>query len=306
MENNRLIIPTLSGYTDVFRPTVSDKKRSQAFLFNPQDNQYQLHDKKLLFNNLVLSQEDMVSLVQDPVINKPIEENVLVYGIFSYLCINKGLEHNTTFEVGITDISSFLGITVGKKGFRLFEKLKSLESIWGVLVEIGEVYPLLTVEKSGLKLKITTDYMHRVLNRMIDFSRDRENNKPFFFTNLAHASLVSMRNKTAALIVIELVRLIVSAGRIKPHISIYRLEKYVPQLREIRESCRGNSLKNRDLKRIFTSVYQLLSSNTEVISTFDEFSIEELTPTIDQFNYVIKIAHKGYIKIEQEGFDDIA
>jgi hypothetical protein len=303
VEINSLIIPTLTGYTDVFRPTVKDKKTSQAFLFNPQDNRYRLNGKTLLFNNFTINKEEVIEFAEDPAVNMAIKENVLVYGIFSYLCSRKGLEYNTIFEIGITDISIFFGVTMGEKGFKLFEKLKSLESVYGVITETGEVFPLLTVKKSGLKLKITTEYMHRVFNRMIAISKDKENNKPYFFTNLANVSIVSSRNKTAALIIIELIRLIVSAGKFQSHITIYRLEKYIPQLRAIRVSSRGHSQKNRDLKRIFTSVYQLISSRTEITSTFDQFTVERIIPTVNQFNLVIKVYRKGYKKIENEGFD---
>jgi hypothetical protein len=106
---------------------------------------------------------------------------------------------------------------------------------------------------------------------------------------------VAERNKVAAMIVIELVRLIVTTGgRHQPKIQLSTLEKYVPQLRVIRESCQANKLKNRDLKRIFSRVYPLLESKTELHRTFRDFSTNKFIPKVDQFHMNIVVSHRGY------------
>lgn len=289
MGTNALIIPTLSGYTDVFRPTFS-KPDSKAFLFNPKESRYRLEDRLLTLNGSSIPKEELLRLAGEPAENQPIEENVLIYGIFSYLYLRKGLAYNNTFEIGITDISRYFGVTMGEKGFQLLEKLRSLETVYGVLADSGEVFPLLTIEISSSKMRLTSTYMHRALVAMLAIHYDWENRKPFFYAGLAHSRLIAARNTTAALIVIELIRLIVSAGsRRSPSIAIYRLEKYVPQLREIRLSRCSTSQKNRDLKRIFRVVYRLLQSDTDIFSTYMDFVIEEAVPDSEQ----ISTRHQG-------------
>lgn len=113
MGTNALIIPTLSDYTNVFRPTIS-KPISKAFLFNPKDYRYRLEDNSLKLDDNRLSTEDLRRLAGDPEVNQPIEENVLIYGIFSYLSLKKGLAFHSSFEIRITDMSRYFGITMVK------------------------------------------------------------------------------------------------------------------------------------------------------------------------------------------------
>jgi hypothetical protein len=157
MGTNDLIIPTLSGYTDVFRPTVS-KPDSKAFLFNPQDSRYQLEDCVLTLNGNPIRKEELLRLAGDPAENQPIEENVLIYGIFSYVYLKKNLTFHSSFEIGITGISRYFGVTMGEKGSRLLEKIQSLETVYGILADSGEVFPLLKVESVGSKLRLTSTY----------------------------------------------------------------------------------------------------------------------------------------------------
>jgi hypothetical protein len=293
---DRLVIPTLTGYTDVFRPAVS-KKNSKAFLFNPQDDRYQVKGSMLQLDGQDLTEDEVIRLARDVSTNRPIEENVLIYGLFSYLILRKGLSHSSSFDIGITDISRFFGVTMGGKGFQLLEKLQSLQMVFGVIVEPFEVFHLLTVKHEGKKLRVTTDFMHRALKAMMAISDDGNSGKPFFYTDLVHANLVTVRNKVAAIVAVELVRLIVTAGRNQPHISFFRLEQYVPQIRAIHESDTRNSTKNRDLKRIFKIVYSLLEGKTELKSMFVEFSVDKVIPTVNKFYEVINVNHGGYHKI---------
>ncbi|GMA58075.1 hypothetical protein C7445_1271 [Alicyclobacillus sacchari] len=202
----------------------------------------------------------------------------------------------TTFDISITDISRFFAVTMGKTGFQLFEKLQSLQAVYGVRTDTYEIFPLLTLEQVGKKLRVSSQYMHSTWTTML---AQRGKRKRRYFTELAHVDLVAERNKAAALIVIELVRLIVTAGsQGKPNIQLYTLEKYVPQLRVIRESARPNKLKNRDLKRIFSRVYPLLESKTELGRTFVDFETKKLIPTVEQFNESIRVHHQGYRQLD--------
>ena len=293
-KRNALMIPTLSGFTDVCRPTVS-KTNSRAFLFNPQDSKYQLKEGRILREGSALSVEELSQMAGEVTVNQSIEENVLIYGVFSYLISRKRLALYSASDIGITDISRFLGVTMGKTGFHLIEKLQALQTVYGVWADSGEVYPLLTVERVGTKLRLSSSYMHNVWKAMIAASADLNLGMPYYYTELAHADLVAERKKVAALIVIELVRLIVTAGsRRRPEIQLSTLEKYVPQLRVIRESRQANKLKNRDLKRIFLMVYQLLESKTELHRTFLDFSTNKFIPKVDQFHKNIVVSHRGY------------
>lgn len=297
---NVLIIPTLSDYTDVFRPAVS-KPGSKAFLFNPKDSRYRLEGNSLKRDGRILSQEELLRLASDSNVNQSIEENVLIYGVFSYLYL-KGLRFHGSFEIGITDISRYFGVTMGEKGFRLLDKLRSLEAVYGVFADSGEVHPLLTVELHGSKLRLTSTYMHRALAAMLAVHQDWMNRKSFFYSGMAHASLIAARNKTAALIVIELVRLIASAGVGRtPRISIFRLEQYVSQLRAVRLSAGSTSQKNRDLKRIFRAAYRLLQSETDIFVMYRDFVMEEVVPTVNDFQMLIKASHSGFANNEEWG-----
>lgn len=242
----------------------------------------------------VLSIEEVRRLASDAMVNKSIEENVLIYGLFSYFVL-KGLKNCSTFDMSITDISRYFGVTLGKTGFRLVEKLESLQAVYGVLTDSHQVFPLVIVGQTGTKFRVSSQYMHHIWKAMLTASENP--NTPYYFTGLAHANLVAERNKVAALIVIELVRLIVTAGsQHRPSIQVYTLEQYVPQLRVIRESDRPNKLKNRNLKRIFTRVYPLLNLKTDLSRTFTELKSNELTPTVAQFHHSITVYHRGYQK----------
>lgn len=298
---DRLVIPTLTGYTDVFRPAVS-KKNSKAFLFNPQDDRYRVKGSMLQWDGQDLTVDEVIRLATDVNVNQPIEENVLIYGLFSYLSRRKELAQNSSLDIAITDISRFFDVTMGEKGFRLQEKLQQLQTVYGVIVEPFEVFHLLTVKNEGKKLRVTAEYMHLVLKSMMTISHDLINEKPYYYTTLAHASLVAERNKVAALMVIELVRLIVTAGRThKPKMSFYTMEQYVPQLQANREAEKRNSLKNRDLKRIFTIVYALLETKTDLMSTFNDFSVTKVVPTVNKYHEVIRVKHSGYRNL-REGY----
>jgi len=167
-----LIIPTLKRFTDVFRPTVS-KPDSRAFLFNPQDARYQLEDGHLMRDDAVLSDDELRRLADDVTVNQPIEENVLIYGVFSYL-VMKGLEDYSTFDIGITDISRYFGVTMGQTGFRLFEKLQGLQTVYGILKDSNEVHPLLMVDRIGKKLRVSSQYMHHVWQAILATSEERD------------------------------------------------------------------------------------------------------------------------------------
>ena len=292
----RLIIPTLKGFTDCFRPAINTDNPC-VFLFNPasSEDSCELIDNVLYYQGYALSPDEIQELASNPKENKPIKENLLIYGVFSYLYSLHDLRNQIEIETTISSISYFLELSTGTKGFKLKEKLEELSKVYGVIVDKG-VYPLLEVKEHNGTLIIRSEYMHHALNLMLQECNDRYGERGRYYTDSVHVNLVNEKNKTAALVVIELASLIVRAKGKQAHISLKSLAYRVPPLLNIWLSNSNTSMKNRQLRRVFGNLYDLLGDKTELYIDLKDLEISIPQLSVSNPDAVIRIRYKGYNK----------
>lgn len=291
----RLIIPTASGFRDMLRTTVTNNDSKVALLHLPNED-YRLHNNQLYHRGSVLNTEQLLSLVSNPSENKPLKEPVLPYGIFSFMYSKGDLRNDARIETTENELCSFLGVSTGYNGFRLIEKLLHYQYVYGVIPSKG-VMPLLQLDMHhNGKIVITSEYLHHVLNMMLTECFDKYGQRGRYYTNKIHADLVSVRNKPAAMVAIELSRIIVTSGKYgKPHITLQELVRAIPQLRAILLSTQQTSYKNRQLKRTFESLIEILQNKTELYTEFSKLEVhlpEQLL--FSKLKAVIRVTHKGY------------
>lgn len=295
---NKLYILTLAGFRDALRPVISDEN-CKATLLNFQDEDYVLYNNVLDYKGVSLSIEEVFELAANPNINKSIRENVLIYGIFSFLYSQRDLRNRYEFEVTESEMCKFLGLSIGANGFRLAEKLESLTGIFGVIEGQG-IYRLIDVTRSEDKIKIKSLYFHRLLNDLLEDSFNEFGERAKYYTDKINASITSVKQKTAALIAIELSSLIARSKGKKAHISIRTLFYRVPQLMAIYLSKGSISFKNRQLKRIFSTVNSILDTKTDFPDELEEFIVEIPSIDIRKLDSVINISFKGYTRLRKE------
>jgi hypothetical protein len=293
--NNRLHVITLPGFRNAFN-TVSERG-SKALLFNPLDERYGISKNQLTYNGLCLSVHQSIELLTDPNVNKPLEEPLLVIALWSYLMDKYDLRNGTEFLIGKSEFSRYFGISEGTKGFNLITKLETLTGVFGFISSLG-FYKLLDFERCGDHLKVKSDYMHTLLKRLLDESIDEDAGTRFYYTDKVHASLLSEKNKVRALIVIEITKLLVTSARKtkKPKIALKTLIQRIPLLYKVWKSNQSFGNKNRQLRRAFQDLEEVLSSKTELYEDFEDLKIELPKLSVSDPNAVISINHSGYLK----------
>lgn len=291
---NTLKVITQPKCTDLLRPVIS-VDGSLMVLFNPQDKDYGAEDKALCYKEVPLSMHKVVELAGNSEVNRNLQEPILLIGLWSFLYDRCDLRNKTQFATSVAELSRYLGISVGGKGYRLTEKLESFANVYGI-IPIDGVFRLLEIERiPDDKLILRSEYLHRALNIIIRENYNVFEGKRSFYTDKAFANLVAAKNKTAALIVIELVNLVVSAGlRVrKPHISLNTLAERIPQLFEILYSKAPLGIRNKQLRRAIKGVVPLLMERTSLSRGYVDLEIyipssKDLKP-----KSVIEIRHKG-------------
>ncbi|MGG4034906.1 hypothetical protein ABEV74_14535 [Paenibacillus cisolokensis] len=81
----------------------------------------------------------------------------------------------------------------------------------------------------------------------------------------------------------------------RPHITLQELARYIPQLYAIWTSPHGTGLRNRQLRRSFEHVIEIMQNKTELFKEFRNLEVqipERLS--VAEPNMVIRIAHNGY------------
>lgn len=299
---HRLKPITLTGFRDALRPIASDK--FDMVLFNPEDNSYVCNKQALYHQGVALSKEELTVLVSDPIVNKPLREPVLAIGIWSFLYDNYDLRNAVEFETTVNQISSYLGVSVGSKGFRLVGKLEAFRHVYGFIRD-GRVVPLLEIKQQGDKLILRSEYLHITLNEILREGENHHGERRRFYSDKAFTSLVSAKNKTAALIVIELITLIVTASvKVRrPRISLRTLAERIPQLEIILFGNEARSVRNKKLRRAFKGVLPLIEEKTSLMKDYESFRV--IIPELDVANpdAVIVIRHKG-LKDKRRGEDE--
>lgn len=295
MENSdRLIIPTLRGFRDALKPTVTDSS-CKAVLFNPMDNNYYLANNTIYYKNHPLNENEVFELAANPNINKPLKEGPLVYGMFSLLYTNYDLRNRTEFRVTESDLCKCLGLSTGSKGFKLTEKLMELSNVFATIDGKG-AFNLFELKEQESCLIIKSVYMSTLLNMIINEASNEFGESAKYYTDKVHLNIVSTKQKTAALIVIELASLIARSRGKYSHISLKTLFYYVPQLMAIYLNNYSTSLKNRQLSRIFNAVDGIIQVKTAFPDELEELNISIPELSIKNLNAVIKITFKSYYK----------
>jgi len=291
--NHRLIIPTLPGYRDAFRTTVTEND-ARAVLFYPRDERYVSSNGVLFCGGEAVTWEQLFEQISNPAVNRPIEEPVLVYGLFSFMYTHGDLRNHVAIQTTESRLCRFLGVSSGVNGFRLIEKMWQFRYVFGVIHNLG-VFPLLNLEV-GLDgtVVLRSDFFHHLLNLMIA-ERIRYGQNGRFYSKSVYADLVAARNKPAAMIVIELARLIAICGqRGHPHISLGELAYRIPQLAEIWRTPKETSFQNRKLRRAFEPVEKLLTEKTSLMEEFDNLRIHVPELSVSKPKAVMRITHRGY------------
>lgn len=280
-----LTLLTAKGSEDALRPVLIKGKESRFVLLNPEVpltlEQGRLKDTAGKSINV----RGAFNLAADADFNQPLEDNLLLYGLFTYFYQTQDLRNNSSFDVSISKLSDFLGVSYGgTNDFKLYAKLASFQSVFGISSD--KIQPLLELKRDGDLLHIRSLYMHELLLDILS------SGQRYYYTELASLRLVSARNKIAALIVVELIRQYAKAGRCKQvKASLNSLIERVPQLKALsRDQQMSTSQKNRKLKRIFRSVEILLSEATELVD------IEEIIVPVKDMSFANRKAVVSIVK----------
>ncbi|RAV06613.1 hypothetical protein [Paenibacillus sp. YN15] len=163
--NHKFISITQPKFKDALRNVITEDE-SLAVVLHLNDTDYVLKDQTLYHQGVPLSLDDIFRLIIDTEKNEPLPEQLLMAAIFTFLYSKRDLRNGTKFETSVNELSAFLGTSVGSKGFRLVEKLKSFKSVYGVIPSEG-VFTVLEVEQSHGKLILRSPYFHRILNLIL-------------------------------------------------------------------------------------------------------------------------------------------
>lgn len=294
----KLFIITLTGYLNALS-TIYDDDQCKAILLNLQDSNYELKNGRLFYEGEVLTEEEEFNVAADPTKNKPIANNVIIYGLFSFLYKELDLRNNWEFTVTEKQLCSYLGISSGSKGFRVMEKLKELCNIFGIIEGRG-TFPMLQVEEQigGIYL-LKSRYFNVLINSVICDCYDKYGDKGKYYTDKLHANIVGERSHTAALIAIELTRLFARTGRYYAHIRLRGLCYRVPHLLPICTSQESRSYRNRQLKRAFEPLAKILYDKADFCGEMNDFEILIPKLNIENPDAVINLVSNGYKKAKK-------
>lgn len=292
-----LQIPTLSCFRSAFRTMVSEGDR--AALFNPENN-FKWRDGTLYQDGKPLDMKDVLPMMGDPNINRPLEEPLLSHGIFSFLYKSFDLRKGDQFISETQELCAYLSVSTGEHGFRLLEKLKALSRVYGVMPGIG-MFPILEVEElADGKLVLKSLYFNRLLSEMCEVAERQRYDK--MFSDLALTNLITARNKVAAQIVAELIVLLAASGqKRKPWIALHTLASRIPQLREIVWGSKPYGVRNKLLRRAFEGVEKIIEKRTRLYQKYDNLEID--LPLLEASNpdAVIRLYHNGFHRKEKGG-----
>jgi hypothetical protein len=256
--NFRLLIVTSEKYRDGL--STVPRQGSVAALFNPDDDRYSVSGGVLHHEGSSLDLGQVKGLVADKQINHPLADPLLILGVFSFLYQKSDLRNRSAFTVSVKELLRFLGHYTGKKRVTLVDKLKEYERVFGVLLEQGKVFPVLAVEElPDEQVLIKSEYLHKLLNVVIFENVQQFDGKRNFYMEKVYSTLASARNKVAAQIVVELLKI---AHTRTPHISVKTLASRIPQLHAIVFGDAPLGVRNKRLKRALDGVKGLIAQHT--------------------------------------------
>ncbi len=291
-QSNSLIVLSDKNHREALKPCRLGK-HSKAYLLHLREEE---QEKYILRGNILyegetpLNKVELGSLVCDLNINYPIKNNLLIYGLFSYLYEKEDLRNKDTWFIKVVDIERYFGVSTGKKGYHLVNKLFDFQDIFGVIED--KVYPLLIIEdytKTHIILK--SPYMHELMKDILEGISLEGQEKSIYYTTVIDKSILKEKNELAALMTIELAILTVVTK--EPHIAYGNLISKVPRLRQKVEGLESTSQQNRILKRCFLKVYELLEDRTQLVMKYPYMTISSCIPTVYELDKSIKIKKWG-------------
>lgn len=292
MLESKLYVITFKGYIDMLKNAVTTED-CKAVLFNPEDYNYFLNGDVLYYKGNALNEEEVFEYCANPKINKSIKEALLIYGIFSFIYTTQDLRNKDTFQISLCELSRYLKVSMGQKGYRLNEKLKSLSEVYGLVSGVG-VFKLLEAREQGNTIIIQSQYLHIAFNNMLNDAFNEYGERVKWYTNRVYSSIVSERNVAAGLVVIEIVSLTARAKGGRAHISIKNLVSRIPQLIKICLSENSTGAKNKYLRRVFNTVNKILDSKTSLYDELKDLKVAVPNINILDIDSVVDISYTGF------------
>lgn len=273
MNNNHILfIITNNKFLDSFRTTITNDG-SLAVLFNPEKhNDYCLTKNSLCYSNgKKISDEDFIKLLSSK--NTPIKNQLLINAIFSFIYFNFDVRNFWVYKIDKASLNRYLGLSIGAKGYNLYEKIASLSNIYGIIFNLG-VFPLLKIKEQTNKIiVIESHYFHQLALLVLENSYNSYGEAAKFYSDKVNLSILKEKNKNAAMIAIELISLS-SRCKANAHIKLKTLIYRVPNLLQVCQSTtESTSLKNRTLKRAFKDVKNILDKCTKLQDEVENFNI---------------------------------
>lgn len=236
-----------------------------------------------------------MDLATDPNVNKFIEDQLLLYGLFSFLYVKEDLRNNIEFKVSLNGLSKYLDVSIGVNGYDLRGKISKFTKMYGVIDNIG-VFPLMEIQEQLDTLIIRSEYLHRVSNLILNEAFNKYGERAKYLNTQVFTDILSERNKSAALIAIELVSLIARSKRNTAHISLKTLITRVPRLTAIILSDNDTSYKNKQLNRAFQPVIEILKRRSTIFEDLIDLRIQFPKIKFSNLDAVIQISYKAFSK----------
>ena len=201
----------------------------------------------------------------------------------------------------------------------IFAKIKSFESIYGIVEEIREGktcyrgHPVLRLRPRNVSdnsITFSSRYMKEAVLRILKASlqydkadkkettpKTKRGGEPFFYPNhcfLVNSSIAAERNKRAAAIVCEFAVVVAQAGsKGKPNLSGQELVNRCPELKNALDAAKKTKDKNNALKSAFSRAWELLGTQTAIAEEYKEVVFPTKIPTMSTLENNILIQHKG-------------
>ncbi|WP_135555452.1 hypothetical protein [Paenibacillus cymbidii] len=265
--DNRLIVITEPVFQGVLSLYVA--RETRAFLFYPTAESMLYADGKLFDGSEWLSLDETIRLAKVRENNVPLPEPVLLVGIWSYM-FHHGLRVRPEVETTEHKLNTFMGLSVGRNGFNLRDKLADLSRIYGIIPGKG-VFPFLEfIGGSGNQWVLKSYYLYQLL-KTIKEHLSATTTKKYYYSKRAYANLVSAKNKTAAMILLQLICLVTKAGinTYRPSISLHTLAERIPALREILYGNQPSNTRQKRLRRAFQPFLAPKTNEPETVSVDD-------------------------------------
>lgn len=259
---------------------------SSAALMHLGRGLYRCQDGTLRRADEVVPFMDVMRLAQNPRGISPVDDPLLLLGIFSFLYQHGWLHEGFEWNVSVHTLSRYLGHYTGTKGYPLVSRLKAYAPVYGVLTSEGRVYPALeVVGEHGNHIRLRSEYLHRYLHCVLrDHSglqgggkgAPKESRGLPFYIDKVFATLVAARDPIAALIVMEVTKVVVKTGlrNEMAHLSLKTLTGRVPELDAILYAPERAATRTVRLRQLLGRVRRLLLTHTSLPADYPGLRVD--------------------------------